>query len=100
MVVYLAKVNYGPGTPGSNPISVPLTTSQPAVPSSGTALTNPYPADAFVSITGGSVSAISIGPSGNQLSIALNSGTFPVRYGEQITLTYTSIPTWKWWLAS
>lgn len=66
--------------------------SQPAVPASGTAQTNNLNADATVFVTGGTVSAISVG---GQAS-GLTSGTFRVLAGQTITLTYTVAPTWAW----
>ena len=64
----------------------------PAVPASGTALTNPFPFDATVYISGGTVSAVAVGGT----ATGLTSGQFFVPAGETITLTYSAAPTWTW----
>ena len=77
------------GTKGYNPTG-PQTA--PAIPASGTALTNPFPFDATVYLSGGTVSAVAVGGA----STGLTSGMFFVPAGESITLTYTAAPTWVW----
>ena len=64
----------------------------PAIPSSGTAYTNPFPFDCAVYITGGTVTAIAIGGT----ATGLTSGQFFVPAGETIALTYSAAPTWVW----
>lgn len=64
----------------------------PAIPTSGSAYTNPFPFDCAVYVTGGTVSAIAIGGT----ATGLTSGQFFVPAGETITLTYTAAPSWTW----
>lgn len=64
----------------------------PAIPASGTALTNPFPFDAMVYISGGTVTAIAVGGT----ATGLTSGGVLVPAGETITLTYSAAPTWVW----
>ena len=75
--------------PGYNPTG-PQTA--PAIPTSGTAYTNPFPFDCAVYITGGTVTAVAIGGT----ATGLTSGQFFVPAGETIALTYSAAPTWTW----
>lgn len=75
--------------PGFNPTG-PQTA--PTVPASGTALTNPFPFDAMVYISGGTVTAIEVGGT----ATGIISGGVLVPAGETITLTYSAAPTWVW----
>jgi Pectate lyase superfamily protein len=78
----------------------------PAIPASGTALLNPYYRDAMVTVSGDTVSGVSI----DGASTGLTSGAFMVPSGKTITLTYTTTrasswvgvaaPTWSWYLTS
>jgi len=77
--------------PGVNPLGN-ITVTMPA---SGTAYTNSNAANAMVCITGGTVSAISI----DGTSTGLTSGTFFVPVNATIAITYTSAPSWTWFLA-
>lgn len=64
----------------------------PAVPTSGTAITNNFNVDVTVYVAGGSVSAIAVegGATG------MTSGPIRVPAGQTITLTYTAAPGWVW----
>lgn len=64
----------------------------PAVPSSGTALTNPFPFAATVYVAGGTVTAIDVGGT----ATGMTSGPVRVAAGQTITLTYSVAPTWTW----
>lgn len=64
----------------------------PTMPASGTALTNPFPFDAMVYISGGTVTAIEVGGT----ATGIISGGVLVPAGETITLTYSAAPTWVW----
>ena len=81
---------------GLNPIGrLPaLGVTQPAVPASGVAYVSTMPADAQVTISGGSVQDVRIGGQ----STGLTSGNFSVAPGQSITVVYTSVPTWEWFL--
>jgi len=83
-ISYVAALN-----PGYNPVGV---LTAPAIPASGTAVTNTFGIRVRVFISGGAVSAIAI----NGTATGLTSGTFELDPGETITLTYTSAPTWTW----
>ncbi len=74
---------------GVNPVG-PV--SAPAVPASGTALTNPYPYACRVFINGGTVNDVTIGGAstgGPQISVVL--GAY-----ENIALSYSAAPVWTW----
>ncbi len=75
--------------PGINPFGPQ---AAPAVPASGTALTNPFPFDTAVYVSGGTVTAVDLGGT----ATGLTSGQFSVPAGETITLTYSAAPTWVW----
>jgi hypothetical protein len=69
--------------------------STPNVPSSGTALRNPFWRDATVAISGGSVSSIKV----EGVELGVTSGLIPLATGQRITITYSSAPTWRWLLS-
>jgi hypothetical protein len=75
--------------PGFNPVG---SQTPPAIPSSTVALTNPFPYDMTVFITGGTVTVIAIGGT----STGLTSGAFRVPANQTIKLTYSVAPTWTW----
>lgn len=64
----------------------------PAVPASGTPVTNTSPAAATVTITGGTLSNVAV----NGSTAGTGDGTYTVPAGGTITLTYTVAPTWAW----
>jgi hypothetical protein len=64
----------------------------PSVPATTVQLTNPFPFDCNVFVTGGTVTVIAIGGT----ATGLTSGSFRVPAGQTITLTYSSAPTWVW----
>ncbi len=74
------------GLPGTS------TVQTPAVPSSGTALTNITYARCAVYLTGGTVTEIAI----NGTATGLTSGMVLLAPGDTITLTYSAAPTWVW----
>jgi hypothetical protein len=73
----------------------PGVVTAPTVPSSGTALTNPFWRDAAVTITGGTVSNISVG---GTTQFTASPATVYVPSGKTVTLTYSVAPTWHWTL--
>lgn len=72
-----------------NPIGL---LTAPAIPISTVALVNPFPYAALVTITGGTVSVITVGTT----VTGLTSGTVVLAIGQTITLTYSAAPTWVW----
>ncbi len=100
--VYLDRSNYAVGNSVANykSGSYEVTSSRfsmgpqtaPAVPASGTALTNPFPFDCTVYVNGGTVTAVDVGGT----ATGQIAGAFPVPAGETITLTYSAAPTWTW----
>lgn len=76
--------------PGYNPRGHSMT--QPAVPASGTAVTNTYGVDADVYVSGGTVTGVTI----NSTATGLTNGAFHIPVGSSITLTYSAAPTWQW----
>lgn len=78
------------GNVGYNPTG-PQTA--PAIPASGTALTNPFPFDCDVFVNGGTVTSIAIGGT----ATGATNGPIPLPAGQSITLTYSVVPTsWNW----
>lgn len=68
------------------------TVSTPAVPASGTAVNNPFTQPVSVTVTGGTVTAVSV----NGTQLLSGDGTVIVPLGGNITLTYSVAPTWAW----
>lgn len=66
----------------------------PSIPASTTALQNPFWRHATVQVIGGTVSQVAV----DGQNTGLTSGMFRVPSGKTITLTYSSAPTWAWWL--
>jgi hypothetical protein len=66
--------------------------STPAVPASGSSVTNTTGQRVQVLIWGGSVSSVIA----NGLGIGMSGGTFTVNPGETIGVNYSSKPTWHW----
>lgn len=101
--VYLDRSNYCVGNSVANykSGSVEVTATRystgaqtaPAIPASGTALTNPFPFDCTVAITG--TCTVTVG--GIEVA-SISGGPSPVflAAGQTITLTYTTAPTWAW----
>lgn len=75
---------------GYNPRGASVT--QPAVPASGTAVTNTTGVDCTVYIAGGTVTAIDI----EGTPTGATGGPVRIAAGQTITLTYSSVPTWTW----
>ena len=74
-------------------VTNPPTVTTPAVPASGTAVTNDTNSDVMVYVTGGTLSgATEI----NGVSTGQENGSFYLPSGFTITLTYTAPPTWVW----
>ena len=67
----------------------------PAVPGSGSPQQNTAWRDAAVTVTGGTVTAIAV----DGTTTGVTSGTVTVPAGKNITLTYSSAPTWVWVLS-
>lgn len=67
--------------------------STPSIPSSSTTYRNTTGHTVQVAVWGGTVSAISI----NSYGIGVSSGTFILRPGETIAITYTASPSWYWY---
>ncbi len=74
---------------GYNPVG-PL--SAPPVPASGVALTNLFPVQVRIAVSGGAVSEIRI----DGTKIGITAGMIELEPGETITLSYTSPPSWTW----
>lgn len=68
----------------------------PAVPASGTPVTNPASLPAQVVISGGTLSNVSV----NGATVGTGDGTYTVPPGAAITLTYSVAPTWTWTVQS
>jgi hypothetical protein len=68
--------------------------NSPALPSSGIPYFSSLPAEARVSISGGTVQDVQIGGQ----STGLTSGIFEISPGESIAVVYTVPPAWNWFL--
>ncbi|HSX06712.1 MAG TPA: glycosyl hydrolase family 28-related protein [Candidatus Saccharimonadia bacterium] len=67
----------------------------PSVPSSTTALPNPWWRDAVVTLSGGTVTNITVD---GKTQFTATPATVVVPSGKSITLTYSVAPTWQWTL--
>lgn len=74
------------------PVTAGAMASPPAVPASTTPVTNTSGRAAFVTVSGGTVTAIAVAGT----TVGLIAGTFIVLAGQTITLTYGVAPTWTW----
>jgi hypothetical protein len=72
-----------------------VSSGAPAVPASTTALRNPFFREAAVFISGGTVTAVQIE---GQTTFTATNCMVIVPNNKTITLTYSSAPTWKWFL--
>lgn len=68
--------------------------SAPAVPASGTPVTNTSPVSATVTVSGGTGTNVAV----NGVNQGTFDGTYTVPAGGTITLTYSVAPTWTWTL--
>ena len=71
-------------------------TNKPAIPASTVAATNTSKRPMFVEVTGGTVTVVKVD---NVTVGARVSGSFYVRPGSTIALTYSVAPTWQWFQA-
>lgn len=78
--------------PGYNPLAFAGVTT-PAVPASTVTATNNTGSDITAYVTGGTVTAISVGGT----ATGLTSGAIYVPSGSTIAITYSVVPTWKWY---
>lgn len=65
----------------------------PSVPATTVNYTNNYGFPCQVLISGGTVTNIDL----DDIATGLTSGMFVIAPGETINITYSSVPTWKWW---
>lgn len=79
--------------PGYNPVGV---LGPPTVRATTVELPNPYGVDCTVYTTGGMVSSIAVGAAGATSATGLTSGAIRVPAGHCIAITYSVMPTWKW----
>jgi hypothetical protein len=70
----------------------PAGVTAPAVPASGSPATNTFPHAVFVTLRGGTVTAVAVGG----VTLSAFSSTVLVPAGATITLTYAVAPTWTW----
>jgi hypothetical protein len=85
----IAAVNHGrPGA--SHRFQGSLTA--PPIPTTTTALTNPFGFDTTIYLTGGTVSEVAI----NATATGLTAGMFRLPRGATITVVYSAPPTWAW----
>jgi hypothetical protein len=69
-----------------------VTVTTPGVPASGTPLVSTYTWPVYVTITGGTMSAVVI----NGATVGSGAGNYVIPAQGTITLTYTVAPTWAW----
>jgi hypothetical protein len=65
---------------------------QPSLPSSGAPRINTYGVQCMVYISGGNITEVAI----NKQATGLTSGSFLLNPHDNITIIYTSDPTWRW----
>lgn len=72
--------------------------ANPAIPASGTALANPTGEDVNVTVSGGTVTNITVtNQYGASATVASGTpATFSVPQGGSVTMTYSVAPTWIW----
>jgi hypothetical protein len=80
-------LNGGPGATSFESVN-----AAPAVPATTIVYTSEYPMDMTVHVSGGTVTVIKI----NGTTTGLTSGSFRVRAGSTIAITYSVAPTWVW----
>lgn len=76
---------------GFNPVGHAV--AQPAVPASTVAQVNNTGVHCMVYVTGGTVTAITVGG----VATGLTAGAFRVPAGQSIAITYSAAPTWQWY---
>jgi len=77
------------------PILVAVLTA-PAVPASAVEQANANAYPVRVTVIGGTVSAIAIGPPSGTVVTGATTGAFILQPGHAIKITYTGAPTWTW----
>jgi hypothetical protein len=75
--------------PGFNPVGK---VTAPAIPTSGTTMSNPWGFPVTVYVSGGTVTGIQV----DSNSIGLTAGAIHLGPNDTITLTYSAAPTWLW----
>lgn len=68
--------------------------ASPTVPATTVALQNPFWRDAWVIVSGGTVTAITV----DGTATGFTSGAVLVPTCKTIAITYSVVPTWTWWL--
>jgi parallel beta-helix repeat protein len=81
---------YTSGNAGYNPVG--FVSPQPAMPASGTVVTNTTTSDVTVHIAGGTGVGVAIAG----VATGLTSGSFRIPAGQSITPFYATAPTWTW----
>jgi hypothetical protein len=77
----------------------PGNVTAPSIPATTVALRNPFFRDAFVHVTGGTLTSIQLTTAGGSAtSVGVTSGMVFVPTGAYITLNYSVAPSWKWTL--
>jgi hypothetical protein len=82
------------GAPGSSKCLQAVLAS-PAVPASNVPLANPFGFDCTVYVSGRNVNDVAI----DRGSTGVKSGMFSLPRCSSIAVTYSSPPTWKWFVA-
>ncbi|TCR64699.1 right-handed parallel beta-helix repeat-containing protein [Bosea sp. BK604] len=70
--------------------------ASPTIPATTVEFANPFGCSCIVTVSGGTVSAIAVGPAGSTVVTGVTSGPVVVPNGQVIKLTYTVAPTWVW----
>ena len=68
----------------------------PAIPATTVEQANANAYPVRVTVTGGTVTAIAIGPTGATVATGATTGAFILQPGHCIKLTYSAAPTWTW----
>jgi hypothetical protein len=71
-------------------------TVTPGFPASTTPVTNSNAWSVAVTITGGTLTSVNVGPAGSLVQVGTTAGIYFVPAGQQIAITYSVAPAWAW----
>lgn len=85
------------GNPGYNPVgSLAFAGGDPAVPATTVGYQNLFGYDCMVVVSGGTVTKIETGTASGYTDTLVTSGIFIISAGAFIKITYSMVPSWKW----
>ena len=90
LILKVGSATVTQNNPGYNPVG---NFTAPTIPASTVAYTNSYGYPCSVSVSGGTVTEITL----DGMATGLTFGSFVIPPSGTIAMTYSSAPTWKWW---